>query len=78
MDGRTYLNDRVGHQQLMAGVRKWKLGLSDRDDIACLTERASRVTEIPLLEDIEAEQFERILSAESRALEKLVTCPLDS
>jgi len=59
----TYLNERVGVglQQLMAGVRKWNLSLLDRNDIACLTERASKVTGIPLLEDVEAEQFELIL-----------------
>jgi len=64
----TYLNDRVGVglQQLMAGVRKWNLDLLGRNDIACLTERAAKVTGIPLLEDVEAEQFELILGADSR------------
>ncbi|MGQ9514910.1 MAG: glutamate synthase-related protein [Thermoproteota archaeon] len=59
----TYLHDRigVGLKQLMAGVRKWKLNLLGRDDIASLTERAAKVTGIPLLEDIESEQFEIIL-----------------
>lgn len=71
----TYLNDRVGVglQQLMAGVRKWNLDLLGRNDIACLTERAAKVTGIPLLEDVEAEQFELILGADSRKLENPVT-----
>jgi hypothetical protein len=60
----TYLNDRigVGLQQLMAGARKWKLNLLDRRDLASLTERAAKVTGIPLLEDVESELYETILS----------------
>lgn len=60
----TYFVDRigVGLQQLMAGTRKWKLELMDRNDIASLTERAEKVTGIPLIEDIEQDAIERILS----------------
>lgn len=57
LDGKV----KVGLQQLMAGARKWKLSLLDREDLFSLTERAARVTGIPLLEDIEAEAIERIL-----------------
>ena len=59
----SYLDGKlkVGLQQLMAGARKWKLSLLDREDLFSLTERAARVTGIPLLEDIEAEAIERIL-----------------
>ncbi|MEM2321162.1 MAG: hypothetical protein QXS79_04700 [Candidatus Bathyarchaeia archaeon] len=48
-----YLSDRikVGLQQLMAGVRKWKLSLIDRSDLMALTERAAKVTGIPLPEE---------------------------
>jgi glutamate synthase domain-containing protein 2 len=59
----TYLNDRikVGLQQLMAGARKWKLELLDRDDLVTLTEKASKVTGIPLVEDAETDAIEQIL-----------------
>jgi len=59
----SYLNGRikVGLQQLMAGARKWRLNLLDRGDIVSLTERAARVTGIPLVEDVEADAMERIL-----------------
>ncbi|HML03924.1 MAG TPA: glutamate synthase-related protein [Candidatus Bathyarchaeia archaeon] len=58
-----YLNDRigVGLMQLMAGARKWKLDLLDRNDLMALSERASRVTGIPLAEDVEKDAIERIL-----------------
>jgi len=59
----TYLKDRIGTglQQLMAGVRKWKLNLIDRSDIAALTENASKVTGIPTMDEVEADVFEQIL-----------------
>jgi hypothetical protein len=59
----TYLYDRigVGLKQLMAGSRKWKLNLLTRMDLMALTERAAKVTGIPLAEDAEAEEIERIL-----------------
>ena len=59
----TYLVDRIGIglKQLMAGVRKWKLNLIDRSDIAALTERASRVTGVPTMDDVEADMLEQIL-----------------
>jgi hypothetical protein len=52
----------VGLQQLMAGVRKWKLNLLDRDDLASLSTRAAKVTGIPLVEDVESDQVEQLLS----------------
>ena len=60
----TYLNERikVGLMQLMAGARKWNLDLLDRNDLVALTERASKVTGIPLVEEAEEEAIERILS----------------
>ena len=59
----TYLNERVGVglKQLMAGVRKWRLDLLDRNDLVSLNERASKVTGIPLVEDTEIDAIERIL-----------------
>jgi hypothetical protein len=59
----TYLYDRigVGLKQLMAGSRKWKLNLINRKDLMTLSERAAKVTGIPLAEDAEAEELERIL-----------------
>jgi glutamate synthase domain-containing protein 2 len=59
----TYFNDRigVGLRQLMAGARKWKLELISRDDLVALTEKASKVTGIPLVEEAEADVIEHIL-----------------
>lgn len=59
----TYWHDRigVGLQQLMAGARKFKLNCISRGDIASITERATRVTGIPMISDIEGEMFEKIL-----------------
>jgi hypothetical protein len=59
----TYLYDRigVGLKQLLAGSRKWKLNLISRKDLMALTERAAKVTGVPLAEDAEAEEIERIL-----------------
>ncbi len=60
----TYFSDRlsVGLRQLMAGCRKWKLGLLDRCDLAALTERASKVTGIPLMEEKDAETLQAVLN----------------
>jgi len=59
----TYLYERlrVGLMQLLAGNRKWKLDLISRNDLVALTERAAKVTGIPLVEDAEADAIERIL-----------------
>jgi len=58
-----FLHDRVGVglQQLMAGARKWKLSLLNRSDLVSLTERAKRVTGIPLVDEAEADIMERML-----------------
>jgi len=60
----SYLNGRVkiGLQQLMAGARKWKLDLISRRELMSLTERATKVTGIPLVEDVDREAMEKILS----------------
>jgi hypothetical protein len=60
----SYLHDRVGVglQQLMAGARKWKLGLLARSDLIALTERASKVTGIPTPEESEVNLIDEILS----------------
>ena len=52
---------RVGLQQLLAGMRKFKLHLASREDLFALTERAARVTGIPLAEESEAEEMEKII-----------------
>lgn len=59
----TYLIDRIGIglKQLMAGARKWNLSLLNRGDIAALTERASRVTGIPMMDEVEQDAMEQIL-----------------
>jgi len=53
---------KVGLQQLLAGVRKWKLELINRNDLIALTERAAKATGIPMPEESEADAIERILS----------------
>jgi len=60
----TYLTERIGTglKQLMAGARKWKLGLLDRKQLVALTERAAKATGIPVVEEAEADAIERILS----------------
>jgi hypothetical protein len=45
----------------MAGARKWKLELISRNDLVALTEKASKVTGIPLVEEAEAGVIEQIL-----------------
>jgi len=52
---------RVGLQQLLAGMRKFKLSLASREDLFALTERAAKATGIPLAEESEAEAMESIL-----------------
>lgn len=59
----SYLNGRIatGLKQLMAGSRKWSLNLLSRSDIFSLTERAAKVTGIPLVEDSDEEAIKGIL-----------------
>ncbi len=59
----SYLNERVrvGLMQMMAGARKWHLSLLDRSDLMALSERASKVTGIPLAEEVDNEVIEKIL-----------------
>ncbi|MEM2541765.1 MAG: glutamate synthase-related protein, partial [Candidatus Methanomethylicia archaeon] len=59
----TYMDRiRIGLQQLMAGARKWKLNLLDRNDLVALSERASKATGIPLIEEVAGKIMESILS----------------
>jgi hypothetical protein len=59
----TYLTDRVGVglKQLMAGNRKWKLNLLGRNDLMSLSELATKVTGIPLADEVEKDAIEKIL-----------------
>jgi glutamate synthase domain-containing protein 2 len=59
----SYLNERVkvGLKQMMAGARKWRLDLLERTDLMALTERAAKVTGIPLAEDVDNEVIKKIL-----------------
>ncbi|MGD6934744.1 MAG: glutamate synthase-related protein [Candidatus Bathyarchaeia archaeon] len=59
----TYLTDRVGVglKQLMAGNRKWKLGLLDRSDLMSLSTLATQVTGIPLAHEVENDAVKKIL-----------------
>lgn len=59
----TYYTNRIGTglKELMAGARVWKLSLLSREDITPLTERASKVSGLPLLEDIWSKKMDTIL-----------------
>jgi glutamate synthase domain-containing protein 2 len=59
----TYLTDRIGTglKQLLAGNRKWKLELINRNDLMSLSETAAKVTGIPLPNEAEQEKIETIL-----------------
>lgn len=50
-----------GLRQLMCGARKFSVRHISRGDIAALTPEASRVSGIPLVSDIDAEEVEKIL-----------------
>ncbi len=54
---------RVGLQQLMAGARKWRVDLISRNDLAALTEEASKVTDIPYIMDAYREEALEIIDA---------------
>ena len=59
----TYLSERLGLglKQMLAGTRKFKLDLIDRNDIAALSKLASEVTGIPMMHEVEQDLFEGIL-----------------
>jgi hypothetical protein len=59
----TYLTDRVGVglKQMLAGNRKWKLELANRNDLMSLSERAAKVTGIPMPDEVEKDAIEKIL-----------------
>ena len=50
-----------GLRQLMCGTRKFAIEHISRDDIAALTPEASRMSGIPLVSDLDAEEVESIL-----------------
>ena len=50
-----------GLRQLMSGTRKFAIEHITRDDIAALTPEASRISGIPLVTDLDAEEVEQIL-----------------
>jgi len=59
----TYFHNRlgVGLQQLMAGSRKWNIDALSRSDIVALTERASKISGIPLVDEFETDKMEAML-----------------
>ncbi|MCX7702765.1 MAG: FMN-binding glutamate synthase family protein [Planctomycetota bacterium] len=50
-----------GMRQLMCGARKFALKYITRDDIAALTPQAAKISGIPLVSDLDAEEVEKIL-----------------
>jgi hypothetical protein len=58
----TYFHKlQVGLQQLMAGMRKWKVKYLNRSDLASLSHLATEVTGIPMPHQYDKRIFERIL-----------------
>jgi len=53
----------VGLKQLMCGARKFALRYITRDDIVALTPEAAKVSGIPYVMDLDAEEAERILES---------------
>ncbi len=51
----------TGLQQLMAGARKFRIGLIDRDDIVALTREAAEISGIDYVMDADREEVDRIL-----------------
>jgi len=51
----------TGMQQLMAGARKFKLNLIDRNDLVSLTREAAEISGIPYVMDADREEVEKIL-----------------
>jgi glutamate synthase domain-containing protein 2 len=52
----------VGMKQLLAGMRKFRLDLVSREDLAALSPLASEVTGIPMIHKVDEKVFESILS----------------
>ncbi|MCS7131049.1 MAG: FMN-binding glutamate synthase family protein, partial [Archaeoglobaceae archaeon] len=52
----------IGMKQLLAGMRKFKIELVSRDDLAALMPLASEVTGIPMIHKVDEQVFESILS----------------
>lgn len=59
----SYYHERIGAglQQLLAGTRKWKIDLLERDDVCSLTPLAEEVTCIPMAHRYQSSQMEEIL-----------------
>ena len=51
----------VGMQQLMAGARKFKLNLVERNDLMSLTREAEAISGIPYVMDADREEVDKIL-----------------
>lgn len=54
---------KQGHQQLMAGARKFSLEHISRDDLVALTRGAAEISGIPFVMEADAEEVERILNS---------------
>ena len=56
----------TGLQQFMAGERKFKLNLIDRNDIMALTRHASEISGISYVMDSDKEQVDKILGVSGK------------
>lgn len=52
---------RIGLQQLMAGARRFRIGVIERNDLMALTEEAAKISGVPYVMDAYREEAERIL-----------------
>jgi glutamate synthase domain-containing protein 2 len=52
-----------GLRQLMAGSRRFSVDCMSRDDLACLTVEASKISGIPYIMDVDQEEVDKILNA---------------
>lgn len=52
----------TGLQQLMAGARKFRLDLVDRNDLMALTREAAEISGIPYIMDADREEVDKILA----------------
>lgn len=57
-----YARLTAGLQQLMAGARKFRLDLIERDDLMSLTREAAEISGIPYVMDVDREEIDQILS----------------
>ena len=54
---------RIGLQQLMAGSRRFRIGVMSRNDLMSLTEDCAKITSIPYIMDAYRAEAEAVLNS---------------